>query len=120
MSKAVDVKVTTLTSRKKSEASETAAAEILERIDGVLEGDDFPALATLPHSSRLGLGQVVPTVWVRHLVRPSSVFAGSDSPGPHQAYKKCVILMHVACLCRALATRSRQLSVGVWGKARVY
>ena len=33
----------TFTSRKKPEA-ETAAAEILERIDGVLEGDDFPAL----------------------------------------------------------------------------
>ena len=63
--KAVDVKVTTLTSRKKPEA-ETAAAEILERIHRVFEGDDFPALPTLPHSSSLGLGQVVPTVWVRH------------------------------------------------------
>ena len=78
--KAVDVKVTTLTSRKKPEA-ETAAAEILERIDGVLEGDDFPALPTLPHSSSLGLGQVVPRVGASL----SSVFAGSDSPGPHQA-----------------------------------
>ena len=54
--------MTILTSRKKSEASETAAAEILERIDGVLEGDDFPALPTLPHSSSLDLGQVVPSV----------------------------------------------------------
>ena len=60
VSKAVDVKVTILTSRKKSEAAtRTAAAEILERIDGVLEGEDFPALPTLPHSSSLGLGQVV-------------------------------------------------------------
>ena len=48
VSKAVDV--TTLTSREKPEAA-TAAAEILERIDGVLVGDDFPALPTLPHSS---------------------------------------------------------------------
>ena len=80
MFKAVDVKVTTLTSRKKPEAG-TATAEILEIIDGVLEGDDFPSLPTLPHSSSLGLGQVVPRVGASL----SSVFAGSDSPGPHQA-----------------------------------
>ena len=74
MSKAVDVKacvkMTTLTSRKKSEA-ETVTAQISERIDGVLEGDDFPA--------------VPPAYAASQQQSLSSVFAGSDSPGPRQA-----------------------------------
>ena len=60
MSKAVDVKVTTLISRKKP------AAEILERIHGVLEGDDFPALPIRCLTAAVLVWGKSSPGWVRH------------------------------------------------------
>ena len=44
--------------RKKAEA-ETASADIVVRLDGVLDRGDFPTLPPMPHSSSIGLGQLV-------------------------------------------------------------
>ena len=50
---------------KKPEA-ETAAAEILERIDGVLEGDDFPALPIRCLTAAVLVWGKSSPGWVRH------------------------------------------------------
>lgn len=73
------VQVVVADCREKPEL-EAATADTLVRLDGILDGGDFPVSPPMPHTSSIGLGQLVSSG-----ASLSNVFAGSDQSCPRSA-----------------------------------